>query len=420
MFRKLFFTLLIISACIGTTTLSISVGGFQLSLYRGLLFGSFSIITLFSALNLIKFEYSRNARVLYPLFVFLIWVLYGFLSLIWVKDVSLWFRSFFFIFSGFILLINCLYFIRSKYEMMDYYIVFVFVSFFHNMVGWIEILFDKYFFLHGEKLAIYKLYDYPVSVFGNTNDFATYLLFTSLICFVIIFVSKSIIVKILSSATFTSSLILILMTHSRANLIGLLCGVMLIILLNIGSKKVQKLLLISFVISFFFIVLNSSFLQNLKSILDSLLEFNFGSSGGSDYVRVNLIRNGIIFLKDTYLLGVGAGNIEYWMLHYSVYNTNGVLNIHNWWLEILVGYGVIVFILYISLYFGLILNSFKSYINSSYKGLKSLYLINVTLLFTFFIGGVSSSSLISAEWFWLIFVLIIISDIKTTNITKVK
>ena len=36
----------------------------------------------------------------------------------------------------------------------------------------------------------------------------------------------------------------------------------------------------------------------------------------------------------------------FWMINYGELYTGGIINMHNWWLEILVGYGIVIFILY--------------------------------------------------------------------------
>jgi len=76
---------------------------------------------------------------------------------------------------------------------------------------------------------------------------------------------------------------------------------------------------------------------------------------------MNLIRNGLVFLSSTFGFGVGAGNIEYWMEHNPVYNTSSITNMHNWWIEILVAYGVIIFILYIVFFAKLFMNFYRKY-----------------------------------------------------------
>lgn len=72
-----------------------------------------------------------------------------------------------------------------------------------------------------------------------------------------------------------------------------------------------------------------------------------GDTGESATVRKYLMLNGLNFLKDSHYLGVGAGNIEPLMENAPKVNK---VNMHNWWLEILVNFGVLIFVLYMVLY----------------------------------------------------------------------
>ena len=62
------------------------------------------------------------------------------------------------------------------------------------------------------------------------------------------------------------------------------------------------------------------------------------------------------------------------MDNYAIFDTKGILNIHNWWMEILTGYGVIIFIMYIMFYIKLFLSLYKKYKYSTNKVDKSISL----------------------------------------------
>ncbi|MCL6631854.1 MAG: glycosyltransferase [Alicyclobacillus herbarius] len=65
---------------------------------------------------------------------------------------------------------------------------------------------------------------------------------------------------------------------------------------------------------------------------------------GSIGQRLNLIRNGIHFTLLSHGLGFGPGSFEYLMSHdVGIYPTGGIINPHNFWVEVLSEYGVIVF-----------------------------------------------------------------------------
>jgi len=67
-------------------------------------------------------------------------------------------------------------------------------------------------------------------------------------------------------------------------------------------------------------------------------------------IRINMIRNGAQFIIQTWGAGVGVGNFEAWVQNFAVYNTNGFVNPHNWWIELATEYGLIVALGYLALF----------------------------------------------------------------------
>lgn len=78
---------------------------------------------------------------------------------------------------------------------------------------------------------------------------------------------------------------------------------------------------------------------------DEIIE---GDTGQSATVRKYLILNGLYFLHKSHYIGVGPGNVEVYMEDAPKVNK---INMHNWWGEVLVNFGIIIFIFYMSLYF---------------------------------------------------------------------
>ena len=85
----------------------------------------------------------------------------------------------------------------------------------------------------------------------------------------------------------------------------------------------------------------------LIALLFGFEPLSFLGGEESDIIRLNLIKSGWDFLTETCFMGVGAGNIEYWMANKSHIYMMGYTNMHNWYMEILVGYGIIVFTLFL-------------------------------------------------------------------------
>jgi len=91
------------------------------------------------------------------------------------------------------------------------------------------------------------------------------------------------------------------------------------------------------------------------------------------------------------------------MKNFSLYNTKGFINSHNWWLEILVNYGIIIFTGYIIFYFSLILKLGKIYyrkISSKKKTICEGLLIS---LVGFSFASLGPGSIMAFKPHWLLF-----------------
>lgn len=145
---------------------------------------------------------------------------------------------------------------------------------------------------------------------------------------------------------------------------------------------------------------------NLIGALRNVLQLDFQGTG-SDGVRLGLIKSGFVFLGRTLGFGVGAGQIEYWMGRGADYYTDGITSMHNWWMEILTSYGVVVFLGYILFYCKLFLDNYKVMRHSHDANSKSFTLMVCSVMFGYVIASVSSSSNMVNEWMWFFWALCI-------------
>jgi len=80
-----------------------------------------------------------------------------------------------------------------------------------------------------------------------------------------------------------------------------------------------------------------------------------------------------------------------------------VTNSHNWWLEILINYGVFIFIGYIIFYMGIIRNLWKLYHKKQTREEKMICEALLVSLVGFFFANVSSISIMAFKPQWLLF-----------------
>lgn len=390
----------ILASLIGTSVISVKVGDYRLSPFR------FLIIILVGAL--LKELVTRKKPVTIgtiqeqPAILFLlIWLIYAIISGLWVRDYAAWLRAVNFIGLGFVAAVIMTRYLTTRYDILVAFRLMSGMILVHNLMGWFEVMTGHYFFLAQTNLLIYARKRHPVSSFGNTNDFAIFLLFSIFILSIcLINSSKFILSKVFYVILLVSTLGLLYFTDSRASILGLLSGVLVLVYYLLKNRKHRWLYaggFVGIIISLLIV------LKQRPNNFRGLTKFvNFRPSEGVENIRITLLRNGFDFLKKTYGLGTGTGNVEYWMAHHAPFNTSGILNMHNWWMEILASYGIIIFILYLKCYYQVFKRTAAIYDQSTSRLDGSVCLGIVCMLGSFVLGSMGSSSLFSNEWLWII------------------
>jgi teichuronic acid biosynthesis protein TuaE len=405
MIKKMVY-LSVLTSSIGASVISINLGFFQLSLFRIITLVSFALILILAFKTNINLK-MKNGKNIYSILFMVFWFVYAILSLAWVKDYNAWLKALYFLGLGVICIIIFKQQLRSSNDILLSLKIMSVMVIIHNLIGWSEILSGRFLFLPLEKARIYAEYNYPASMFGNTNDFATYLLISVFILYICLVNSSNIVVKSIYTFTIFSSVWLMMMTSSRANVLGLIVALIFFILFSLKSNKGKVSMILALLFGFLITLIRPEIIFSFFSSFSDNLDFDYSYEGGSTYVRDNLLKNGLSFLIATGGFGTGAGNIEYWMQNYSLYPTWGITNIHNWWMEILTGYGLLVFILYIIFYLGLLLSLIKKYKNATSRIDSTISLGLICTLTGYAFGSVSSSSNIGSEWLWVYWAIVI-------------
>ena len=168
------------------------------------------------------------------------------------------------------------------------------------------------------------------------------------------------------------SIILIALTQSRKALVMLVVGICLILWIeNIYSKNLVKTILKSMVyVIFGILVLYFVFkLPFFTGVLDRMGDLWNGFTGNgatdnSSYIRNRMMMIGWEQFKETPLLGMGMGNPHY----LSLAKLGKDAYLHNNFIELLAGGGIIGFILYYSMYLYLIMKfwRYRGFANKEY------------------------------------------------------
>lgn len=384
-----YLALIFFTCTMGAGSLSINLGFFQLSIFRALFIGLVCFIVLFLIIS------ERTGHVIkiskqygYYLLFGVIWLLYAFTSAFWVKDAGRWFITTFYIFLNlfFVFLFSIGRF--NLRTLVLFLTCFVVSAILQSLLAWYEILTGDYLFLDDlERQMLYGQVHAPVVFSYNINDFGTLMLVAFFSCLMAgAYWGKKWIKTILYLASVNLALMVFFST-SRANILALFCGLLFCILIRF-NKRVGVVLA----------VCGTVFLGSIL-ILNSMSQ-----TSGSDSVRINLIFDGLDFLVETAGLGIGAGQAEWWLRHRSTHAINGISNLHNWWVEILVCYGIFIFIGYLIIYFKTFFTYFRQCNKNEVFDFASM---GCGLLVAFVLSSMSSSSLATCEWMWVIFPLII-------------
>lgn len=412
---KRLINLMVLSVFFGTQILAINVG-FKLSLYRILFL---TITTLFTVMLLNNDEririYPRKLSSTYTLF-FGCWVVYSLLSIIWAQSVTGWIKANMFIGIGVVSITFIQLFIKEKEDLMTIFKIIVLGISVHVVLGLSELLTGKYIWASEHFMTKYQpgskgfFTRIPTSIYPNQNDYATIILMGTFFIIILFKNTKNVIKKMFYAVLWLVSVFLMNQTDSRANTLALILGLVAMFIVYLLPLLTRKIFVVfSSVLGATSLLLVSMSSTARSQITDILQMFNpyheFG--GTSNEMRVNLIRNGFVFLRDSFGLGVGAGNIEFLMKNDAPYQTGGISNMHNWWMEILTAYGIGIFILYIAMYVSLIRQAYMYYRRSSDTFIRQTSLAIVGFLTAFTLSSISSASNIINEWQWLIFGVII-------------
>jgi len=385
--EKILCYLVIFTGFFGVALLPLDIGSFKLFPHRVfyiLLLCIFGIrILVAEKLDIFKSE------VKWYLVFLAFWLGYSLLSLAWSISKVDAIKNIVFLFTGILLIFFiCRYFQDKKELTRLYYLCFAAFSCLISIGIW-ELL-------TGSHLSSSMFFNYPpsgympTSTFYNQNDFASFLALYVPFGMGIFYYGRSVIPRLLGILSVFGAVYLIIKTNCLSALLAVIMEiVVLFVLYIIGKRKTYWLaILIPAVIAV--VVWKYPLINQYILHMASVDE------------RINLIRNGLHFLYSTFGFGVGAGNVEYWMANFAKYDIV-VLNIHNWWAEVLVGYGVYVFIGYVLFYLGIIYKLVRVRFSTTCRFEKMFCDTLILSLCGFFFACIGPSRFLNITEQWYIF-----------------
>lgn len=392
---------ILIYLCIFLSTFNISYFTVDIFLVQVSLFRIMIAITILLGYFLKRKELFKIDRTIKYYVVFLFaWLMYAVISLIWVKDYLSWLQTLYFLFLGFSSILLFTKFIINKKFLYNCFFIFSIATIIHIVLGMNEYFFDNYYFIKLEYLDKYLLNSWPVTTFTNTNNYAFYLGLCLCVFIFIIKYSSNKYIKIFYSIFTLLLLFLICTTESRGVILALIVSIWIVLLnkfILINKRKLFNTIIISTccIAAVCLVVVLINGFSNVS---------NFQNPSNSNSIRLNLTFNSFYFTYKSYFLGVGAGNFEYYIMNYALFNTDGIINSHNWLLEILSEYGLCIFIGYLYFIFKFFKQTqvkLKNEFNNFFQYISLLFLA------IFIVGSISPSSIMHMEWMWILFALFI-------------
>ncbi len=249
------------------------------------------------------------------------------------------------------------------------------------------------------------------SFFGNQNNFATYLSLTLPYLVLLPVVARDARVRILGAAGAIVAIVFILFSGSKANLVavGIILVGMLVVLAT--DRAMRRAFVASVVVvgAALALIIPSLFgagivpipQQAVAKLSFSTLQAQVSSGQGSGAVRSTLLTKGIDIAASTGGVGVGAGNAENTVRSENGYE--GVANLHNWTLEVLVDTGVVGLVLYATLYIFMLVGCFRAARGSGDPLMRYMGLAGLLALLGFITGSVAVSTVIAFAPMWITF-----------------
>ena len=434
--------LLILSFPGGSNYLSITLPLGSVFLFRVALV--LSLIVLIWKKKIVFFEgYFTKTMMLILLF----WLGYGLLGFLWAPQLSAALKDWLNLLKGaliFLLVVSLAKEVKDGLSAIGKY---WFVSLILVLlIAWYEFYFNQHLKSHfTDLLMTLKTYRSThknlISVFSGPNELSVFLVLS--LPFMLLSFKRNMFLDVLLVIT---TVYLIWLNDSKIVMLALWLEFLVVALVmrkqiyetvvNFGKSNTTIVVSITTVVLFFSVLVQGDFSAYpekgresgmIDSISDDINAVLSSASGGrwtdghfsrtmsSRKIRTALIKNGLHFTKDSYLMGTGPGGFMVKMGSADrVYFADNFVNPHAWWIEILSQYGAIVFLLYFGWMVYLLWYLFQSSLHSGKNSLPSIRLIGFCASFTlaYLLCSNSSSSFMALPINWISLAIIAISADK--------
>lgn len=354
-----------------------------------------------------------NNTITFGLFTYFVWITYGLISLFWSPDPQIGLTNEIVVMTT---SMSSLLFFPLFLKDNDATLKLIRNAWIYGLaltlpIAIYEIVTMNHFSYDDERLiggiGIYA--PYASVFFGNYNNYCVFIcLCLPMVLWGIIEEGKKAL-KIFYLVVLGISVLIIFVNTNRTSMIIIVIYLLSQIRLNYKNLSFIALILLLFYFSYTF--LPDSLVQNIEILFKDRVNVDY-SNDESGSVRMYNFIAGIGFLIDSYGAGVGAGGYEYYMERSEYYK--GIVNPHNFFLEIFAQYGIVIFSLFI-IWLVKILIGFKKSVMLSSNVKRLLY---TSVLVIPIIGIINSDSLGNTYWWLYLTSLAIISSVGGKKMLK--
>ncbi|RPA57784.1 O-antigen ligase domain-containing protein [Aerococcus agrisoli] len=404
--------ILVSSVFLGSNLIAVTSPVGQISIYRIFSLLVIPIVLLFILKDRKAFKIRINSYATGMVTVYIFWWIWAFCSVLWALSLGSWLQAMVLLTLGVSSVLGIFlwtnHYLQWRTLMKAVWVMLTFLS----IWGLFEIVTNIYILADLEKLDKYSTFvtqpwtRIPITYLANQNDYATMLLASLPVNLTLMNTTKSNLKKLITLACILLSTFLVFQSGSRMSLLMVVLFFVIYALLHVRWDFPRKKIGLIFGIGIIVLLGMVTFVAPIRAMITDLIYILPRPVISGDVGRMNMWRNGLSYVGKTFGLGVGAGNIEVWMETFGTLPTNNIFNIHNWWLEILVGYGVLVFVAYVVGYGLMIYRLFdlRKYVNKPQRHTMNAF---IAFLLIFIGASITSANNMLIEWHWVFFGLIV-------------
>lgn len=350
-----------------------------------------------------KFQQIRK-HTHYEVLFFSIWIVYAFVSLVWVDDYVNGIKEIIYLMINFFGVITVIVFSlkasNPKNSILKgwYYLIVITIP-----IAFVEFFVGIHFpsSLH-ETVKLYsiggELRRYAAINYGNLNNYNLVLIYA--LPFVIYYfsIAKLGFIKKVRFCVVLLTAVIIILNSSRSAFISLMLSILVFMIFgrtNSANKVYIKTMLISTI--FVFLIFGTNIVKKAEAVSRILSDQGF-----EDSYRKEIISHSFNALEQSNYLGVGAGNFQHAMKKYI--RDFDFFSSHNLFLEILTQYGVFIFFLFLIFLFKI----FRNMITTKPSNKLVLFIV---------VGTLIPSSIITSNYIlnflpWLFFSSLLIFSVN--------